>query len=170
MLGVSLSQPKPRHKGSLTPERARQIRPAQPYKLHLLLGAVPPEAQAEAEATLFASHPHLTPKRDGPMVSSLATLNVLIPRAWEWFMARGRVAEATTTGKVKFAPGLDLLLKMEERRLRLADALKVTVRSREAAETPEEATAREQREVADAYAAIDAHVRKGKGKGKGKAR
>lgn len=117
-------------------EHMLAIRPAQPHKLHLLYGCVPVEEQAQAEAILLDAHRHLKAERDGPMVKSLASLNTVIPRAWEWFLRVGRIADATAAGKVRWTPGLDMLLKLEERRLKLADALLVTPKARREAGLP----------------------------------
>ena len=113
-----------------------QIRPEAPHKLHLLYGAVPAPEQAQAEAALLAQHRHLHPERDAALVKSLAGLNCVIARAWEWFLRVGRIAEATRSGKVHWAPGLSMLLTLEEKRLRLADALLTTPKARREAGLP----------------------------------
>jgi hypothetical protein len=120
-------------------QRMIEVRKAAPTRAALqkaLKVGLPPEEQAAAERALFDSQAHLRPERDAPLVKSLATLNALLPHAWLWFTELGWLAKATASGRVRWNPGLQELVKLEERRLKLADALLVTPRARHQAGLP----------------------------------
>ncbi len=123
-------------KGGQSREHMLAIRPPTPSAKHLLYGNVAADEQAQAEAALLDQHRHLRAERDGALVKSLASLNLVIARAWEWFLRVGRVAEATESGKVRWAPGLTMLLTLEEKRLRLANELLTTPKARREAGLP----------------------------------
>ncbi len=112
------------------------IRPRAPAKLHGMYMDPDGTRVAQAEAAALDAFPHLRVDRDGPRLHSLASLDVTIAGAWDWFRRHGWIAKATSSGRVRWNPGLDMLLKLEDRRLRLADSLLVSPRARREAKLP----------------------------------
>ncbi len=110
---------------------ARAKAPADPnarHRLVLLLGA---EQLAEAEAQILQAHPHLSRERDGALISSLTTLNMVCRTAWAVFgSGTARLGYATRAGKLSWNRGLTTLLNLEAARMKLANELAITPQSK----------------------------------------
>ncbi len=121
-------------------ERMRLVRQAAPSAPNLqrrLRIGLPPRELAAACARLFRAFPHLRPAKDGASVKEYVLLSRILDAAWSWIATIGTLAKASASGRIHWSlSGLEPLVRLSDRRLRLGEALLLSPKSQSEAAMP----------------------------------
>ncbi len=115
----------------------RKMAPTRAGLLQRLRAGLAPKALAAACARLYAAYPHLRPGRDGANVREYVQISRICDDAWAWLSAYGVLAKASASGRIRWAlSGLEPLIRLSDKRVRLAQELRLTPKSQSEAGLP----------------------------------
>jgi hypothetical protein len=115
----------------------RQLAPTQANLQRRLKVGLSAKEMALASARLFKAFSHLAPSKDSASVREFVLLSKILNDAWSWIATIGTLAKASASGRISWAlSGLEPLIRLSDRRLKLGEALLLLPRSAHEAGVP----------------------------------